>query len=62
MRLGPQTVLLTMEIQFKSAIPAEGVEGVVDRIEKKIRDRYPDVKHIMIEADSIAARGHEAKA
>jgi divalent metal cation (Fe/Co/Zn/Cd) transporter len=55
MYFGPHTILLTLEIQFKPTISARGVEGVVDRIEKKIRSRFPDIKHILIEAESIAA-------
>ncbi|HKX28107.1 MAG TPA: cation diffusion facilitator family transporter [Blastocatellia bacterium] len=50
---GPHTVLLAIDVQFKPSIPARGLEGVVDRIEQRIRERYPDVKHILIEADSI---------
>jgi cation diffusion facilitator family transporter len=55
MHFGPHTVLLTMEIQFKPSIPAVEIEGIIDRIEKKIRERFPDVKYIMIEAESITA-------
>jgi cation diffusion facilitator family transporter len=54
MYFGPHTVLLTLEIQFKQTIPAKGIEAVIDRIERKIRNRFPDVKHILIEAESIA--------
>lgn len=53
---GPDTVLLTMEIQFKSEISVGEIESAIDRIEKKIRERYPTIKHIMIEAESITSR------
>jgi cation diffusion facilitator family transporter len=53
MYFGPHTILLTLEIQFKPTIAARSVEGVVDRIEKKIRNCFPDIKHILIEAESI---------
>jgi cation diffusion facilitator family transporter len=56
MHFGPHNVLLTMEIQFKPTIQAKDIEKVVDRIEKNIRERYPDVKYILIEAESIVAR------
>jgi hypothetical protein len=46
---------ITLEIQFKPTIGARGIEGVVDRIEKKIRNRFPDIEHILIEAESITA-------
>ena len=59
MHFGPHTVLLTLEIQFKPSIPAKEIEGVIDRIEKKIRERYPDVKYILIEVESITRHGQE---
>jgi divalent metal cation (Fe/Co/Zn/Cd) transporter len=55
MYFGPHTILLTLETQFKPTIGARGIEGVVDRIEKKIRNRFPDIEHILIEAESITA-------
>lgn len=55
MYFGPHTVLLTLEIQFNPTIAARDIEGVIDRIEKKIRNRFPDIKHILIEAESITA-------
>jgi cation diffusion facilitator family transporter len=59
MHFGPHTVLLTMEIQFKPSIPAKEIEGIIDRIEKTIRERFPDVKYILIEAESITRHGQE---
>jgi cation diffusion facilitator family transporter len=63
MYFGPHTILLTMEIQFKPTIAARGIEDAVDRIEKKIRNRFPDIKHILIEAESITKleRGDPAR-
>lgn len=56
MHFGPDTVLLTMEIQFNPSLPASELEAVVDRIEKRIRKRHPKIKHIMLEADSISTQ------
>jgi hypothetical protein len=44
-----------VEIQFKPTIGARDIEGVVDRIEKEIRSRFPDIRRILIEAESITA-------
>jgi divalent metal cation (Fe/Co/Zn/Cd) transporter len=55
MHFGPDTILLAMDIRFRPEISAAELERSVDRVEKKIRDRHPEVKHIFIEADSIAA-------
>ncbi|HEY7183817.1 MAG TPA: cation transporter dimerization domain-containing protein, partial [Blastocatellia bacterium] len=62
MYFGPHTILLTMEIQFKPTIAARGIEDAVDRIEKKIRTRFPDIKHILIEAESITKLERDAPA
>jgi hypothetical protein len=35
------------------------VEEAVDRLEKGIRNRYPDIKHIYIEAGAISTSGRE---
>jgi cation diffusion facilitator family transporter len=55
MHFGPDTILLAMDVRFRPDIPASEVERTVDRVEKKIRDRHPEVKHIFIEADSLPA-------
>ncbi|HEY6198922.1 MAG TPA: cation diffusion facilitator family transporter [Candidatus Binatia bacterium] len=55
MYFGPDTILLAMDIRFRPDLPAAELGRTVDRVEKKIRDRHPEVRHIFIEADSIAA-------
>ncbi|HEY1373772.1 MAG TPA: cation diffusion facilitator family transporter [Candidatus Binatia bacterium] len=60
MYFGPETVLLAMDIGFRLDLSAAELERTVDRVEKKIRDRLPEVKHIFIEADSIAPNRRES--
>lgn len=60
MHFGPETVLLTVDIQFNQKLSAAEVEAAVDRLEKEIRRRYPEIKHIYIEAGAIGSRGREA--
>ena len=55
MHFGPDTILLAMDIRFRPDISAAEVERSVDRVEKRIRDRHPEVKHIFVEADSLAS-------
>jgi cation diffusion facilitator family transporter len=60
MHFGPHNVLLTMDIQFRPGLSAREVEAAIDRLEKAIQSQYPDIRHIFIEAESIAAAMREA--
>jgi cation diffusion facilitator family transporter len=53
---GPMSVLLNMDIQFREGLKADDVEASVDRIEKAVRSKHPEVKYIFIEAESISGR------
>ncbi len=59
MHFGPHTVLLTVDIEFREKLSAVEVEEAVDRLEKSIRNQYPDIKHIYIEAGAVSASGRE---
>ena len=59
MHFGPHTVLLTVDIEFHKKLSAMEVEEAVDRLEKGIRNKYPDIKHIYIEAGAISTSGRE---
>lgn len=53
MHFSPDDVLLTLDIRFKKHLQAEGIAAAVNRLEKKIRDQHPEIKHIFIEAKSL---------
>ena len=55
MYFGPDTVLLNMNVQFRGYLKAAEIVEAVDRVEKAIRDRFPKIKYIFLEADSITA-------
>ncbi len=50
---GPHDALLTMTIQFRSGFSSREVERAVDLIEARIQTRFPDIKHIFLEVDSV---------
>jgi cation diffusion facilitator family transporter len=58
MYFGPQSILLALEVEFEGGLSAAEVTAAVDRIEKSIRSKYPNVERIFIEAESL--RGAEA--
>ena len=45
-----------MDIQFREGLASGDVESAVDRIEKAIRKKHPEIKYIFIEAESISGR------
>jgi divalent metal cation (Fe/Co/Zn/Cd) transporter len=56
MHLGPDDVLLNIEVQFTPGLPAEDIHHAVHRIEERIAGPYPEVNRIFIEVD-VASTG-----
>ena len=42
-----------MDLSFRPNLSAIEVEESIDRLEEKVRSRYPNVKHIFIESESL---------
>ncbi len=55
MYFGPRSILLTMNISFDQSLTRDGIQEAIDRIEAAVRSRFPDIKHIYLEAESIRA-------
>jgi cation diffusion facilitator family transporter len=53
MQLGPDQVLLNLEVIFRSDLSASEVAEAIDRIERAIRAAHPEVLRIFIEAEAI---------
>jgi cation diffusion facilitator family transporter len=58
MHLGPDDVLVAASVDAIDGIPAEEVEAVTSRLERTIKQRYPEVRRLFIETQSVA--GHAA--
>jgi cation diffusion facilitator family transporter len=55
MQLGPHEVLLNVSIEFRPELTMRELARTVERLEKKLRERCPDVAHIFLEAASFRA-------
>jgi cation diffusion facilitator family transporter len=53
MYFGSSSILLTMNIRFANSLSRNGIEEAVDRIEAAVRGRYPNIRHIYLEAESL---------
>lgn len=62
MYFGPDTILLAMEIQFTNGLSVGETTAAVDRIERAISSKFPQIRHIFIEAESITGRAREDRA
>ena len=50
---GPHNALLTMTVQFRRGFSSSQVEHAVDRIEEQVQQRYPHIKAIYLEVDTV---------
>ena len=53
MHLGPEDVLLNIEVRFTPGLPAEEIHEAVHRIEERITARHPEVSRIFIEVEAL---------
>ncbi|HUS40266.1 MAG TPA: cation diffusion facilitator family transporter [Pirellulales bacterium] len=58
MHLGPDDVLVAASVDAIDGIPAEDVEAVTSELERTIKAKYPEVRRLFIETQSVA--GHKA--
>lgn len=64
MHFGPQDVLLNIEVKFRRGLSTKELAATINRIEKSIREKHPEVRNVFIEAESLAksAQAKEAAA
>jgi cation diffusion facilitator family transporter len=55
MHLGPDDVLLNIEVTFTPGLPAEDIHAAVHRVEQRIGEPYPEVSRIYIEVEALTA-------
>lgn len=52
LHIGPERLLVNMEVNLKSNLTTKDIEGIIDRIKESIRKEVPAVKHIQIEVET----------
>ncbi len=59
LHMGPDDVLLNLDVRFQPELTAEEVARAVDEIEDTVREAFPGVRRIFIEAQSVGERARE---
>lgn len=53
MHLGPEEILVNLDVEFRDGLSTDEVEAVIDKLEHRLKQAVPAVKKIYIEAESI---------
>jgi cation diffusion facilitator family transporter len=53
MHLGPEDVLVNLDINFANGLSTDQVEEAIDKVEREIQKELPAVKKIFVEAESL---------
>jgi len=56
MHLGPEDILVNLDINFANGLSTDQVEAAIDRVEQAIRKELPAVKKIFVEAETRKRR------
>lgn len=58
---GPENILLAVDVEFGKGLSGPEVAAAIDRLESAVRQRYPKIRRIFIEAESIGAAVGEGR-
>jgi cation diffusion facilitator family transporter len=53
MYVGPDDVLVTMDVDFESGTPTEEAGEIITAVQQQVRERYPMIKRLFIEAGAV---------
>lgn len=51
MHVGPNYVLLNLSVDFQNSLDAEHIENAISNLTKMIKEKYPSIKRVFIEAE-----------
>ena len=57
MHVGPNYVLLNISVDFKNNLDAEKIENTTSELTRQIKDRFPSIKRVFIEAEKSKITG-----
>jgi divalent metal cation (Fe/Co/Zn/Cd) transporter len=57
LHMGPDYVLVTVSLEFEDRAGTETLERAIEELDTNIKARYPDVKKVFVEAESIIRSG-----
>lgn len=58
--LGPEDVLLTLELKLKDGLEIEEVRDSLQRLTQRIQNKYPKIKRVFFESTSLSKERHKA--
>ena len=58
--MGPDYILVNLSVDFEDSMTLEEVEDTISSFDQKIKELYPQVKRIFIEAEKIKSYVVEA--
>lgn len=61
MHLGPEDLLVNLDVRFRRGLDVAGVSDAVRRLEKRIKGEHPSVRYLFIEAAALSAAAQEAR-
>lgn len=61
MQLGVDDVLVALDVRFRRGLPGVRMRAVAQRLRQQIRDQYPTVKDILIDASGPPRRRHRRR-
>ena len=60
MHLGPQDVLLNLSVDFDDSLGSREVEAAISALESRIKQAYPEIRRVFIEAQSVTGHALDA--
>ncbi len=55
MHVGPDDVLVTLELRFRRGFSAEQIQQAIARMERRLRAEFPVIRYIFVEVEALAA-------